>query len=358
MAFEKNWTIWSKWAVSVIYLNPIFEARSNHRYDTADYLKIDPLLGTQADFGDLCSAARSRGIRIILDGVFNHTGADSRYFNKYNRYAEVGAWQEANGAGISPYSSWYSFTRSDGQVSYDAWWGFAELPGVNEQDLNYRDFITGPDGVVRHWLRLGASGWRLDVSDELPDFFLRAIRRAVKEEKDDAAVIGEVWEDASNKISYGHYRDFLLGQTHDTVMNYPFQRALIGWLSGHFSAMWLHHQLETLREHYPKPAFYAAYNLISSHDIERALTTLAGDPDPGSREEQARLHLSKEQRTLGEKLMRLAVLFQMVYPGCPVIYYGDEIGMEGYRDPFNRRTFPLGPAGSTSSPVMSPLLAG
>lgn len=328
--------------VSVLYLNPIFEARSNHRYDTADYRRIDPLLGTESDFSALCDEAKRLGIRIILDGVFNHTGADSRYFNKYKRYDDTGAWQEANGEGLSPYGSWYSFSHMNGQVSYDAWWGFAELPSVNEQDLMYRDFIAGSEGIVRHWLRLGASGWRLDVSDELPDFFLRAIRQAARDEKDDAAIIGEVWEDASNKISYGYYRDFLFGRTHDSVMNYPFRRALTGWLIGHFGAERMHHQLETLREHYPEPALYSAYNLISSHDIERALTTLAGDPDPGTREQQAVLRLSDEQRKRGEKLIRLAILFQMVYPGCPVIYYGDEVGMEGYRDPFNRRTFPWG----------------
>ena len=328
--------------VTVLYLNPIFKARSNHRYDTGDYACVDPLLGDEEDFVALCREARERGIRILLDGVFSHTGADSRYFNKYGRYPETGAWQEATGNGYSPYGSWYGFHRQGDQLFYDSWWGFPDLPSVNEHDLTYRENITGPDGIARHWLRLGASGWRLDVSDELPDGFLRELRLAVRAEREDAVLLGEVWEDASNKISYGSYRDFLFGRTHDHVMGYPFQQALIGFLSGQFAAERMHHLLETLREHYPPAAQAASFNLISSHDTMRALTALAGPPDPGSREIQARVFLTPEQRAHGEDLLRLAVLFQMTSPGCPVVYYGDETAMEGYRDPFNRRTFPWG----------------
>ena len=328
--------------VTVIYLNPIFASRSNHRYDTGDYEQIDPMLGSIEDFQALCSAALDRGIRIILDGVFSHTGADSRYFNKYGRYTGVGAYQEAIGQGQSPYGSWYVFHRKGNQLYYDSWWGFQDLPSVNEHDLEYRSYITGPNGIVRRWLRLGASGWRLDVSDELPDSFLRDLRTSIKAEKPDAALLGEVWEDASHKISYGSYRDFLLGNTHDHVMGYPFQQALTGWLAGHFPAERLFILLENLHDHYPTPSFLTSFNLISSHDIPRAITTMAGAPDPGKREQQALIKLSPEERRKGEALLRLAVLFQMIYPGCPVIYYGDETGMEGYRDPFNRRTFPWG----------------
>lgn len=328
--------------VTVLYLNPIFKARSNHRYDTGDYGQVDPLLGTTEDFIALCAEAQERGIRVLLDGVFSHTGADSRYFNKLGRYPGSGAWQEATEGTPSPYASWYVFHRQGDQLFYDAWWGFPDLPSVNEHDLTFRDTITGKNGVIRHWMRLGAAGWRLDVSDELPDAFLRELRLATRAEKEDAVLLGEVWEDASNKISYGSYRDFLLGRTHDHVMGYPFQQALIGWLAGHFPAQHLHLQLETLREHYPPPAWSASFNLISSHDIMRAMTALAGPPDPGSREAQAQLVLTADQRQAGETRLRLAVFFQMIYPGCPVVYYGDETAMEGYRDPFNRRTFPWG----------------
>lgn len=324
----------------VIYLNPIFKARSNHRYDTGDYEQIDPLLGTEEDFRRLCREAAARGIRIMLDGVFSHTGADSRYFNKLGRYTERGAYQEVTGGDLSPYSSWYTFHRHGDQVFYDSWWGFQDLPSVNEYDLSFQAYINGADGIIRRWLRLGASGWRLDVSDELPDLFLRSLRKASLQEKPDAVLMGEVWEDASNKISYGHYRDFLFGRTHDLVMGYPFQQALTGWLSGRHPASRLSLILEQIREHYPLPSFYSSYNLISSHDIARAITTLAGQEDPGDRAIQARISLTSVQRSRGEQLLRLAFLFQVIYPGSPVIYYGDETGMEGYRDPFNRRTYP------------------
>jgi 4-alpha-glucanotransferase len=239
--------------VTVIYLNPIFASRSNHRYDTGDYEKIDPILGSIEDFQSLCAVALQRGIRIILDGVFSHTGADSRYFNKYGRFPGVGAYQEAIGQGQSPYGSWYVFHRKGSQLYYDSWWGFQDLPSVNEHELEYRSYLAGPNGIVRRWLRLGASGWRLDVSDELPDSFLRDLRSSIKTEKPDAALRGELWEDASNKISYGSYHDFLLGNTHDHLMGYPFQQALMGWLAGHFPAERLFAILETLHDHYPAP---------------------------------------------------------------------------------------------------------
>jgi glycosidase len=328
--------------VTIIYLNPIFQARSNHRYDTGDYERIDPLLGDEAAFRALCGDAAARGIRIMLDGVFSHTGADSRYFNKYERYPERGAWQQANGHGPSPYGSWYRFQRRDGRLSYDSWWGFPDLPNVNENDLSYRDYIAGPKGVVRHWLDAGAAGWRLDVSDELPDSFIRDLRRAAKAAKPDAIIMGEVWEDASAKISYGNYRDFLLGRSHDIVMGYPYRQALLGWLTGYHPADYFWRQLETIRENYPLPSFYSSFNLIGSHDVARALTVLAGKPDPGNREVQAGLQLTAGETSQGQALLRLAVFFQMTYPGCPSIYYGDEAGAEGYGDPFNRRTFPWG----------------
>ena len=332
----------SEFGTGVIYLNPIFKARSNHRYDTGDYESVDPMLGTEDDFKELCEKAKQCGIRIMLDGVFSHTGADSRYFNKLGRYDNTGAFQEANGEGLSEFSSWYTFHKRGDELFYDSWWGFPDLPSVNEHDLAYRHYMTGTDGIIRRWLRLGASGWRLDVSDELPDSFLRDVRRAVKAEKPDAAIMGEVWEDASRKISYGSYRDFLLGRTHDSIMGYPFRNALVGWLAKHHSAQRMANELESVRENYPIQSFYSHMNLISSHDIPRAITAIAGLPDPGSREQQKKAHLSDSARRRGEYLLKLAFLFQVAYPGVATIYYGDETGMEGYRDPFNRRTYPWG----------------
>jgi glycosidase len=331
-----------RFGVTILYLNPIFEARSNHRYDTADYERVDHLLGTNADLIALCSEASERGIHVVLDGVFSHTGADSRYFNKFGRYKDIGAYQEMRGQGLSRFTNWYTFHRKDDDLFYDSWWGFQDLPNVNEHDLSFREYITGPDGILRTWLKRGVSGFRLDVSDELPDNFLREIRRVVREENPDAAIIGEVWEDASHKISYGVYRDFLFGNTHDSIMGYPFQKALLDWLSQNESSSGLINLLETLRENYPLESFYSSMNLISSHDIPRAITILAGLPDPGSREAQARTHLSPPARRRGLALLRLAYLFQIAFPGIAAIYYGDEAGLEGYRDPFNRRTFPWG----------------
>lgn len=325
--------------IQIIYLNPIFEARSNHRYDTADYLSVDPMLGTNDDFTSLCEAARALDMRIIIDGVFSHTGADSIYFNKYGHYPEKGAFQGLLEKSYSPYFNWYNMHQDADSITYDSWWGFEDLPAVRENDLTFRDFILGPDGVIRTWLRRGASGFRLDVSDELPDSFLRELRLVLKDENPEAVILGEVWEDASNKVSYGSYRDFLFGRTHDNVMGYPFRQAVIDFFKSYIAADEFINRLETIREHYPAPAFASSMNLIGSHDTARFITEVAGDPDPGSRELQMNMRLSAEQRELGLNLLHLASFFQLTYPGTPSLYYGDEIGMEGYRDPFNRRTF-------------------
>ncbi len=325
--------------VDVIYLNPIFDSRSNHRYDTGNYEQVDPMLGSNTDFVNLCSEAGKRSIRIILDGVFSHTGADSVYFNKFGRYPGEGAYQDAKGYVKSPYFSWYDFNIRHGNISYDSWWGFLDLPNVNESDLMYRDYILGEKGITGKWINYGSSGWRIDVSDEIPDSFLRKLRKSVKVKNKDAVIIGEVWEDASNKISFGGFRDFLLGNTHDSVMGYPFCNAVISWMSGDIGVEKMVNILERIRENYPAESFYCNMNLISSHDIPRAITALAGKRNVNERSEQAVTHLSGEERAKGLKLLKLAMLFQMTTPGSPSVYYGDEIAMEGYRDPFNRRTF-------------------
>ena len=208
--------------VTCLYLNPIFEAHSNHRYNTADYTKIDPVLGTEEDFQSLCAAAGRLGIRVMLDGVFSHTGSDSVYFNRQGRYPQPGAYQSQQ----SPYFSWYHFISWP--EKYHSWWGFETLPEVEETDNNYNKYINGRQGVVRKWLKKGASGWRLDVADELPDSFLDQLTEAAKEEKPDAVVLGEVWEDATTKESYGSRRRYLLGRQLDSVMNYPFRNAVFG----------------------------------------------------------------------------------------------------------------------------------
>ena len=322
--------------VTCLYLNPIFESHSNHRYDTADYSRVDPLLGDEEDFRSLCRAAEKRGIRVLLDGVFSHTGSDSVYFNREGRYHSVGAYNSRN----SPYYSWYHFRRWPDD--YECWWNFTTLPNVQEDQEDYLRYITGKNGIVRRWLRAGAAGWRLDVADELPDVFIDALTRAAKEEKPDAVVLGEVWEDASNKCAYGQRRRYLLGGQLDSVMNYPFREAILGFLTG-ASASDMMECIMNILENYPPQTTRILMNHIGTHDTERALTVLAGEPaNSRGRQWQSQQKLSPKQRERGLKLLRLASLLQYTLPGVPCLYYGDEAGMEGYRDPFNRRTYPWG----------------
>ncbi len=323
--------------VTCLYLNPIFEAHSNHRYDTADYTAIDPLLGTEEDFRSLTRTAAELGIRVILDGVFSHTGAVSVYFNREGRYpGGQGAYQSLS----SPWSGWYRFTRWPQE--YAGWWGFVTLPEVDKHNPGFMEFINGEKGVVRRWLRDGASGWRLDVADELPDEFLDRLRQAVKAEKPDGLILGEVWEDASTKESYGHRRRYLLGRQLDSVMNYPFYNAILDFLRDGGGQGFINRVMDIV-EHYPPPALRLLMNHIGTHDTPRALTALAGEPAGGrEREWQAAQRLSPAQRERGLRLLRLATALQYCLPGVPCIYYGDEAGTEGYRDPFNRGCYPWG----------------
>lgn len=323
-------------SVSVIYLNPIFEAYSNHRYDTADYLRIDPLLGTMEDFVRLCDQAHALGIKIVLDGVFSHTGSDSRYFDKKDRYGG-GAYHDP----ASPYRAWYQFEKYP--EKYDSWWGIDTLPATNELCPSYLDFIIeGEDSVVAHWLRAGADGFRLDVADELPDEFIVRLRRRVKEIKPEAVVIGEVWEDASNKISYGVRRKYFTGGELDATMNYPFRDAIIGFLKGHVSAYDVKNTVMTICENYPSDVIPCLMNSLSTHDTPRILTLLSDVPTPQSREERAYFSLTEDARARAKEKLFCAIFMQFVLPGSPCIYYGDEAGLEGYEDPFNRRFFPWG----------------
>ncbi len=322
--------------VTCLYFNPIFESHSNHRYDTADYSKIDPLLGTEEDFVSLCAAAKELGIRILLDGVFSHTGSDSVYFNHAGRYQSLGAYQSQQ----SPYYSWYTFHQWPN--SYDCWWNFSTLPNVRETQPEYNEYINGKEGIVRKWLKAGASGWRLDVADELPDEFLDNLTAAVKAEDPEALVLGEVWEDATNKTAYGVRRRYLLGGQLDTVMNYPFRDAILHFLLAGESERF-REAVEELLENYPSPCIPLLMNHIGTHDTERAITVLAGEPvGTNGREWQSAHRLSPEQRELGKKRLKLATLLQFLLPGVPCIYYGDEAGLEGYKDPFNRGCFPWG----------------
>lgn len=322
--------------VNCIYLNPISEAYSNHRYDTGDYSKVDPMLGTEEDFINLCSEAKKRGIHVINDGVFSHTGSDSVYFNRSGRYGSGGAFRDKN----SPYYSWYKF--NEWPYNYNSWWGFYTLPEVNETSPEFDEYINGKDGIVRKWMRDGNSGWRLDVADELPDEFMENLRKSVKGEDPTAIIIGEVWEDASNKESYGARRKFLLGEQLDSVMNYVFRNAILEFLKG-TDAKYVLDMIMTLVENYPRPVLRVLMNLLSTHDTERILTMIAGEPLCGrDRSWQANTKMTDEQFRRGIKLLKLAVGIQFTLPGFPSVYYGDEAGMQGYRDPFNRACYPWG----------------
>lgn len=320
--------------VTTLYLCPVFESASNHRYNTADYTKIDPMLGTEEDFRFLCAQAETHGIRVILDGVFNHTGSNSVYFNAEGFYPTVGAAQSQD----SPYFNWYTF--HPWPDDYEAWWGIRTLPAVNESSASYGAFIAdGENSVIRRWLRAGASGWRLDVADELPDEFLARLRSAVDAAKPGSILLGEVWEDGSNKIAYSRRRKYLLGSETHGLMNYPFRTAALAYLQGGDACSFVQ-AMETIRENYPPPAFYSAMNFLGTHDTARILTVLGAPTVPESKAERADFLLSPNQRTEGLALLRVAAALLYAFPGSPMIYYGDEAGMEGWEDPFNRGTYP------------------
>ena len=286
--------------VKTIYLNPVFEARSNHRYDTADYMHIDPLLGTDEDFERLCSALHENGMRLMIDGVFSHVGSKSIYFRE-----------------DSPYYEWFD-KNEDGSQKY--WWGVKDLPEINETNPSFVDYICGNEGVLHKWITKGADGVRLDVADELPDSFIVEVRKRVKEEKNDGVVLGEVWEDASNKISHGEKRKYLMGSELDSIMNYPLRSILIDFALENIDTHIFNRRIMSLMENYPKEIFYSCMNLISSHDRRRILTVL---------------YDSEEGTEMLYKLM-------FALPGVPCIYYGDEAGLKGLADPENRAAYPWG----------------
>lgn len=317
--------------IGAIYLNPIFKAYSNHKYDTGDYLSIDPAFGTEEDFKELCKKAEELDIRIILDGVFNHTGSNSIYFNKNNEYDSLGAYQSKE----SPYYDWYRFKNWPNE--YEAWWGTLTLPAVNEKSESYRAFInSSEDSVVKHWLRKGSCGWRLDVVDELPGFFVKELRKAVKEVNEDAVIIGEVWEDASNKCSYGEQREYFLGEELDSVMNYPLRNAFIALAKNEIDAVEFNRRIMSLKENYPKPAYYVLLNFLSTHDVERILTAVSNAPQDKDKDFMAGFRLWGEELTKARKRVRQIIIMLMLMPGVPCVYYGDERGMQGYADPFCR----------------------
>ncbi|MBR5273382.1 MAG: glycoside hydrolase family 13 protein [Clostridia bacterium] len=319
--------------VTHIYLNPIFESHSNHRYNTADFMKIDSLLGTQEDLKSLCQSAKNLGISIILDGVFNHVGSDSVYFNRAKRYGDGGAYNSEK----SPYRDWFEF-YPDG--TYSSWWGIETLPQIREENMQYISFIKD---VISKWMALGVDGWRIDVADELPDVFLDEIYAHIKSIKADASVICEVWEDASNKISYGARRRYLLGGQTDSVMNYPFSNAIADFIRYHDGRSFID-RIMTIVENYPRHILNRVMTHLSTHDTARFITAVGGENLDGA----DRARVAAQPELAGESLdnalflLKTAAIIQYSLPGVPTVYYGDEAGMQGYRDPFNRGCYPWG----------------
>ncbi len=321
--------------VNVIYLNPIFEAHSNHRYNTANYSKIDSLLGDEKDFKSLCKKADEYGIKIILDGVFSHTGSDSIYFNRENRYNSIGAYNSDE----SPYKDWFTFEDNG---KYKSWWGIDTLPETNEDNDGFIKYIAGKNGIAEKWLKCGAYGYRLDVADELPDKFLDEFCKSVKSLNNDYIVIGEVWEDATNKISHGGRRKYLLGEQLDSVMNYPFASAILTFMRYGVAENFME-SVVTICENYPKTALDCLMNHIGTHDTARILTSLIYDSiEHKPRNIQVDCRLTDEEYQKATTLLKCATVLQYTLPGFPSIYYGDEAGVQGGGDPFNRSFFPWG----------------
>lgn len=309
--------------VTALYLNPIFEARSSHRYDTSDYMKIDSVLGSEADFKTLIDTLHDNEMHIILDGVFSHVGRNSKYFDFDGKSGGQGAYQNQN----SPYAEWFSFANYPDD--YKSWWGIKDLPTIDKSKVSFQNFIYGDDdSVLSKWNSLGIDGWRLDVADELPDTFIKGIRDNL-ENYPDKVLIGEVWEDPSRKIAYDQYRKYIYGDALHATMNYPFRDIILGVVTGSMTPEIAAKQLMQLSENYPADIFLNNFNNIGTHDTERILTMLGGST--------AKLNL--------------AVGLLMTLPGVPTIYYGDEAGLTGHKDPENRAFFPWGNVNETISKI-------
>ncbi len=305
--------------VDTIYLNPIFLATSNHRYDTVDFMKIDPMLGTEKDLAELIERLHRNHMHLILDGVFNHVGQDSIYF------------QSAIKDKKSHYFSWFNFISYP--QTYQSWWGVSSLPEVNKSNPEYQKFIYGDNGVLDKWTKMQVDGWRLDVADELPMDFLRGIRTRLM--KDNCQVmIGEVWEDASNKFVNSELRPYINGDNLTGVMNYPVRNFIVDLLNADSTEKEtdLFNNLSLIVEHYPANFLRNCLNNIGTHDTPRIKTVLHGN----------------------EKLVAIAFSLLFMLPGVPCIYYGDEAGLIGQKDPDNRRYYPWG----RESPFLEKIVRG
>ena len=324
--------------VNILYLNPIFEAYSNHKYDTGNYERVDEMFGGDKAFKKLLAEAEKRGMKVILDGVFNHTGSDSKYFNKYGNYDTVGAYASEE----SPYHDWYHFGET--RDKYESWWGIKTLPRLDHECESCRRYFTNKNGIGTRYAKMGTGGWRLDVVDELSDDFLDEFRDSVKTANKDAVIIGEVWENAADKIAYDKRRRYFQDGQLDSVMNYPLRTAIIEFCANG-NARALYDTLTEIYASYPPRVCNSLMNLLGTHDTERILTCLGIEGDEINRltnTEKSQYRLSKSNYEKAVKRLKMASIIQYTAYGVPSLYYADEAGAEGFRDPFNRIPYPWG----------------
>lgn len=321
----------------VIYLSPIFKAYSNHKYDTGDYMTVDEMFGGEVALRSLIYKAREKGMSIILDGVFNHTGDDSLYFNKYAKYLSAGAYNYDG----SKYHDWYTFKSYPDE--YESWWGIDIMPKLNQNNPECRNYFVGEGGVIEKYTKMGIGGWRLDVADELPDEFLYGLRERVHEHTDgEGIVIGEVWENAAVKSAYGKRRNYFHGRQLDSVMNYPLRNGIIDFVTCG-SAEMLYNVLIELYSSYPRCVSDSLMNILGTHDTERIITVLGDNYRPDAPNDHlAVMRMTHHEKEKAIARLKLASILQYTVYGIPSLYYGDEAGIEGYHDPFCRRTYPWG----------------
>jgi len=330
----------SSLGVTVIYLSPIFKAYSNHKYDTGNYMEVDSMFGGEEAFEALISAANEYGIKIILDGVFNHTGDDSLYFDRYGKYGKTGAYTNPK----SLYKNWFHFKEYPEE--YESWWGIDILPKLQLNRDECADYFVGDGGVIEKYTKMGIGGWRLDVADELPNGFLERLReKATDVAKAQPIVIGEVWENAADKISYSKRRKYFRGRQLDSVMNYPLRNGIISFVR-FGDAELLSDILKEIYSSYPLTVCHSLMNILGTHDTERILSVLGDgeidEIDSYSQDEVAHRRLNAEKYAEAVRKLKVAATIQYTVYGVPSVYYGDEAGSEGYHDPFCRMPYPWG----------------
>lgn len=329
--------------VDIIYLSPIVRSQSNHRYDTADYFEVDPYAGTEEALKSLCDSAHKKGMKVILDAVFNHTGNDSKYFNEFGTYDTLGAYQSEQ----SEYYDFYKKHWEDGRMEFAYWWGMKNLPECDGNSESWKNYILGEGGVIDHWFALGVDGLRLDVADELTDEFIEGIRIAAKRNKPDAFIIGEVWKNPM-RMNRGYIES---GKGMDTVMNYLLIDALIRYFK-YSDVRKLNNIVSEIFTEYPKDMINSLMNFTSTHDISRAIEIFACQTEfqkfgewawnlLDESVDWARAHkLTAKQYKFGKNLMKTYMCALAFFPGTFSIFYGDEVGMQGAGNLANRGPYP------------------